>query len=140
MTTDVAEQKRSVTELNNEQLVKLYIQLRDRRATRKREYERADEGDKGKQEKIEGILLKRFNEDGLESVRTTSGTAYKETKTSCSCADRQRFFEFVKDNELFDLLEARPAKTVVDQYVEAHGELPPGINYSQTVVVKVRRG
>ena len=140
MTTDVTEKKRSVHDLNNEELVKLYIALRDRRSTRKRAYEMEDESDKGKQEKIEGILLHRFQEGGMESVRTAHGTAYKGTKTSCSCADRQMFFEFVKDNELFDLLEARPAKTVVDQYVEAHGELPPGINYSQTVVVKVRRG
>ena len=140
MTTDVTEKKRSVHDLNNEELVKLYIALRDRRSTRKRAYEMEDESDKGKQEKIEGILLHRFQEGGMESVRTAHGTAYKETKTSCSCADRQMFFEFVKENELFDLLEARPAKTVVDQYVEAHGELPPGINYSQTVVIKIRRG
>ena len=52
MTTDVTEKKRSIHDLNNEELVKLYIALRDRRSTRKRAYEMEDESDKGKQEKI----------------------------------------------------------------------------------------
>jgi hypothetical protein len=129
-----------VTDLNNEQLVKLYIQLRDRRSERKRTYEMEDEGDKGKQEKIEGILLKRFQDDGLESVRTASGTAYKTVRTSASVADPDAFFEFVLKNELYDLLEKRCSKTVVEQYKDAHQELPPGINYSESVALNVRRG
>ncbi len=129
-----------VSDLNNEQLVKLYIQLRDRRSERKRTYEMEDESDKGKQEKIEGLLLKRFQDDGLESVRTASGTAYKTVRTSASVADPDAFFEFVLKNELYDLLEKRCSKTVVEQYKEAHQELPPGINYSECVALNVRRG
>ena len=129
-----------VTDLNNEQLVKLYIQLRDRRSERKRTYEMEDEGDKGKQEKIEGILLKRFQDDGLESVRTASGTAYKTVRTSASVADPDAFFQFVLTNELYDLLEKRCSKTVVEQYKDEHQELPPGINYSECVALNVRRG
>lgn len=139
MTTETVEKKRSVHELNNEQLVSLYIKLRDRRAARKRAFEVDDEGDKGKQEKIEGILLKRFQDDGLESVRTTSGTAYKSVRTTASVADPDQFFSFVLQNELYDLLEKRCSKTVVEQYKEAHQELPPGINYSESVTINVRR-
>ena len=50
MTTETMEKKRSVKDLNNEQLVKVYIQLRDRRSARKRAYEMEDEDDKTKQE------------------------------------------------------------------------------------------
>lgn len=132
--------KRSVTELNNEQLVKLYIGLRDRRSERKRAYETDDEGDKAKQEKIEGILLRRFQDDGIESVRTASGTAYKTVRTSASVADADLFFSFVVKNDLWDLLEKRCSKTVVEQYKAEHQELPPGVNYSETVCVNVRRG
>lgn len=137
MTTAV---KRSVTELNNEQLVKLYIGLRDRRSERKRAYEMEDEGDKGKQEKIEGILLRRFQDDGIESVRTASGTAYKTVRTNVSVGDADMFFSFVVQNELWELLEKRASKTVVEQYKAEHEDLPPGVNYSETVCVNVRRG
>lgn len=135
-----AETKRkSVKEMSDAELVEIYIQLRDRRAARKREFESSDESDKTKQEKIEGILLHRFNESGAESVRTKAGTAYKKTRTSVSCADRESFFDFVKQNELFDLLEARPSKTVVDQYFNEHGDYPPGLNITKAVVISVNR-
>ena len=140
MTTETMEKKRSVKDLNNEQLVKVYIQLRDRRSARKRAYEMEDEDDKAKQEKIEGILLHRFQEDGMESVRTAHGTAYKETTTSMSCADKDLFLSYVQRHELWDLLDARPFKSNIVQFMEENGELPPGINTSRTTVVKVRRG
>ena len=140
MTTETMEKKRSVKDLNNEQLVKVYIQLRDRRSARKRSYEMEDEDDKSKQEKIEGILLHRFQEDGIESCKTSSGTAYKSVRTSASVADPDLFFSYVVKNDMWDLLEKRCNKTLVDQYKDEHGEVPPGINYSQTTVVNVRRG
>ena len=98
MTTETMEKKRSVKDLNNEQLVKVYIQLRDRRSARKRAYEMEDEDDKSKQEKIEGILLHRFQEDGIESCKTSSGTAYKSVRTSASVADPDLFFRSYSDN------------------------------------------
>ena len=121
MTTETMEKKRSVKDLNNEQLVKVYIQLRDRRSARKRAYEMEDEDDKAKQEKIEGILLHRFQEDGIESCKTSSGTAYKSVRTSASVADPDLFFSYVVKNDMWDLLEKRCNKTLVDQYKDEHG-------------------
>ena len=132
--------KKSVSDLSDSALVELYIQLRDRRSARKRQYEMEDESDKSKQEKIEGVLLKRFNDNEIESVRTKVGTAFKTTRTSVTCADRELFFDFVKERELFDLLEARPAKALVDQYYEEHSEYPPGLNINRVVSISVRRG
>ena len=55
-------------------------------------------------------------------------------------ADPDLFFSFIVKNDLFEMLEKRCNKTLVDQYKDEHGEVPPGINYSQTTVVNVRRG
>lgn len=140
MTTETTEKKRSVKDLNNEQLVKVYIQLRDRRSARKRAYEMEDEDDKSKQEKIEGILLHRFQEDGIESCKTAADTAYKSVRTSASVADGDLFFSFIVKNDMWDLLEKRCNKTFVEQYKQEHEELPPGINWSESVVINVRRG
>jgi len=133
-------EKKSISDLRDDQLVEVYIKLRDRRSARKREYEIADESDKTKQEKIEALLLARFNESGAESVRTASGTAFKTIRSSVTCADRQSFFDFVQQNDMFDLLEARPAKSTVEQYAEAHGEYPPGLNVNRVVSISIRRG
>ena len=132
--------KPKVTDLPSGKLVEVYIQLRDRRAQRKAEYENADADDKGKQEKIEGILLHRFQEDGIESCKTAAGTAYKSVRTSASVADADLFFSFIVKNDLWDLLEKRCNKTFVEQYKAEHEELPPGVNYSESVVINVRRG
>ena len=53
------ETKKKVTDLPSGSLVEIYIELRDRRAKRKAEYENADAADKGKQEKLEN-LVNRF--------------------------------------------------------------------------------
>lgn len=132
-------QKKSINDLTDAALVELYIKLRDRRSARKREYDISDADDKAKQEKIEANLLRRFNESGAESVRTAYGTAYKEVKTSVTCPDREAFFDFIREHELFDLLEARPSRTVVQQYFEAHGDYPPGLNINRAVTITVRR-
>ena len=131
--------KVSAAALPSGKLVELYIQLRDRRALRKAEYENADADDKGKQEKIEGILLQRFNEEGIDSIKTGAGTAYTSTRTSASVADKEVFMAWVRENELWEFLEVRAAKKTVETFREEQNNLPPGINWVEQVTVNVRR-
>jgi hypothetical protein len=37
------------------------------------------------------------------------------------------------------MLERRVSKTAVDEYVAAHQDLPPGVNYTTAISVNVRR-
>ena len=53
--------------------------------------------------------------------------------------DRDEYLKFVIEKEMWDLLENRVSKTAVRDYLEEHGELPPGVNYVTTQVVRVRR-
>ena len=128
-----------VTDLPNDKLVGVYLELRDRRAQRKAAYDNDDAADKGKQEKIETILLQRFLADGTESVRTTNGTAYKATRTSVSCADGAIFFDYCRENDAWDLLEKRPAKAAVLAFKEEFDDIPPGLNWREDVTINVRR-
>ena len=81
-----------VSEKANDELVNRYVQLRDRRTVRKKEFERADNVDKEKLEKIEAVLLQRYQEAGIESARTQYGTAYKATVSYASVAEKDAFF------------------------------------------------
>lgn len=128
-----------VSELNDEALVKAYIQLRDRRSKRKAAFDNDDATDKSHQEKIEVLLLKRFMENGIESVRTTAGTAYKSIRSSASVASWDDFFGFVQEHQAWSLLEHRASKTAVEEHKEVTGALPPGLNWREEVVINVRR-
>jgi hypothetical protein len=126
--------------LNKAEVVETYIKLRDRRAKRKTEYEAADAVDKEKQEKIEAYLLKEFNESGIDSIKTPFGTAYKTAKLSLSTADKDAFFtNWVVPNAAWEFLDIKPNKTAVQQYKAVHNDIPPGLNWAETLVVNVRR-
>ena len=128
-----------VSELKNDELVTLYIQLRDRRAQRKAAYDNDDVSDKQKQEKIENLLLARFQDQGVESVRTAAGTAYKYVRESCTTADADLFWQYVLDRNAFELVEKRPNKTAIKQYKEEHQDIPPGLNWREEITIGVRR-
>ena len=120
-------------------LVGKYILLRDRRAKRKAEYEAEDSSDKALQDKIEALMLHKFQETGVESVKTAHGTAYTTTRTSATVVDWDAFFSFVQEESAWEMLEHRCSKTAVEQYRGANSVIPPGLNWSETRVVNFRR-
>ena len=90
-------------------------------------------------DKIEAALLAEFTESGIESLRTKAGTAYKQTRTSAGVADWEAVLRFIQDNELWHMLEKRVSKSAVEQFKDANGDLPPGLNWREEVVINVRR-
>ena len=122
-----------------EELVEKYIQLRDAKAQAaaafKAKVAKLDEV----LTKIEGVLLQQFNEHGMESVRTKAGTAYKSSRVSATVADWDSVLSFIQKNDLWNMLEHRVSKQAVEQFKEEHGDLPPGVNWREEVVVNVRR-
>lgn len=128
-----------VNELRDDELVRLYIGIRDRRAMRKAGYSNEDADDKARQDKIEGVMLQRFQAAGVESVRTAFGTAYKSTRSSARVADKDAFMGYVRGNDAWELLETRASKEAVEQYVAENEELPPGINWREEVTVNFNR-
>jgi phage host-nuclease inhibitor protein Gam len=120
--------------------VSLYIQLRDKKAEMKAEFDATIAPLNDKMDKLEAKLLDVFNKTGMDSVKTENGTAYTAVRTTASIADREAFMEFVKANEEWSLLEARASKTAIEQFRDSNnGELPPGINIRSERVVNIRR-
>ena len=120
-------------------LVAKYIELRDKKAEYKAEYDvkvgRIEEA----LDKIEAKLLEVFDSAGMDSVKTEAGTAYVSTRTAASVADRDSFMEFVRTNDEWPLLEIRASKATVEEYRSQHDDLPPGINWREERVVNIRR-
>lgn len=121
------------------EIVEKYIEIRDKKALLKADYEAKVAKVDTALTKLEGILLKTFDEAGMESCKTAAGTAYKTTRTSFTVADRDTFIGFVKDNEAWEMLESRCSKKAAEEFMAANGEIPPGVNYRAEQVVNVRR-
>lgn len=125
------------------ELVKKYIALRDKKAALAAEY-------KAKTDKIDTVLdaaeraiLAEFNDTGISSAKTDSGTAYKVIRTSAKVADANSFFDFVAQDFVNNrsFLENRVSKSAVEQYIEDHGgDLPPGVTVSRFATINIKRG
>lgn len=116
-----------------------YIQLRDKIAEVKKR--QADELAPLAEalEKLNGILLDHLNTVGVDSARSSAGTVYKTTKNSASIADGDAFRRYVIGSEAWELLDWKANAARVQEFIAENEAPPPGINFTQTFVVGVRR-
>jgi len=122
-----------------DQILERYVALRDRKKEMKDEYDSKVEAVDQALEKLENFLLKTMADQGVDSVKTSHGTAYISLKTSATVADRDAFMDYIRTNEEWAMLDVKVNKTAVKEYRDATDTLPPGVNWSETRAVNVRR-
>lgn len=110
------------------ELVAKYVQLRDKKDALRAKYRAKEKKINEALILLEAALIKSLDSLGIESARSEGGTCYLSHRTSATVADRDAFFEFVESHGAWDMLESRCSKTAVEQYLEAEGQLPPGVN------------
>jgi hypothetical protein len=88
---------------------------------------------------ITNALLDLMNKQGVDHITTKSGTAYRRTVSRLKVNDWDEAFSFLKEHELWHLLERRLSKTGVEEYVEAHQENFPGTAIDVEAVVQIRK-
>mgnify|MGYP006295887309 CR=1 FL=1 len=54
-------------------------------------------------------------------------------------ADKEAFLDFVRKNDLWQLVDMRPLKAGIKEYREVNDDLPPGINWREERTVQFRR-
>jgi hypothetical protein len=122
-----------------DEVVRGYIALRDKKNEMKKRHVEELRPINEKMEVIEGWLQRDLMARGVQSEKTGSGTAYLSTVTNATVRDRDDFLKFVREHEMWDLIENRVSKSVVSDYLEETGEIIPGVNYEKTQVVRIRR-
>jgi hypothetical protein len=122
-----------------DELIEKYIVAREKKAELTAAYKEKAAKIDIVLDKIEAVLLAQFDQLGTDSVKTPHGTAYKSTKTSYQVADWDATLDFIKDHQLWHLLERRVAKSGVDAYKDETGDIPPGLNSRTEVTVNIRR-
>jgi hypothetical protein len=122
-----------------QEIIEKYIELRDKKTELSAAYKKKVAGLDAALDQLEAILLEKLNEIGMDSAKGSTGTVYKSKRTSATVADWDYVLDHIQKNELWNMLEKRVSKQAVEQYVEEHGDLPPGINWREELVVNIRR-
>lgn len=116
-----------------------YVKLRDLIKEQDDAHKKKMEPYRTALEQLNSVLLNHLNNIGGDSVKTGSGTVYKTVKRSASLEDADAFMRHVIGGEHWELLERKANVTAVQAFVDENGVLPPGVKWTSTQVVGVRR-
>jgi hypothetical protein len=122
-----------------EALIDRYVKLRDRKAVMKAEYDASVAKIDEAMEKVENFILGHLNANGIDSVGAPAGTAFKSTLTSATVRDWDALLAYIREQEAWNLLDHRVNKTAVVEFKDARNDLPPGVNWREEQVVRIRR-
>jgi hypothetical protein len=84
-------------------------------------------------------IQQQLQAQGLTNFKGESGIAFLQTDTSVTVKDREAFFTWVKENDLFQMLDARASKSVVIDYIEQFKAIPPGLGVNSEQTCHIRK-
>jgi hypothetical protein len=122
------------------QMIEEYIALREARkiaderfaAWRKENYDI-------KMDDLERDILNGLNALGVQSIKASSGTAYKKITTSVTIEDPVTFRRHVIGSEAWDLADWRANRTTINAMIEAGEAPPPGVKHAQFASIGIRK-
>lgn len=122
-----------------DKVVAAYITLRDNKKELQGQHKEELADLNAKMQTMEGWLMRELNKLGVESAKTEAGTAYKSKRTSVKVQDFEAFIQFVRENDFWHMLDRRASKAAAEEFLEAQGELPPGLSITVDQNVLIRR-
>jgi len=127
--------------LNIQDMIDEYITLRNWKEEQEKKFEEDLKTKVGKRMKeIEGVVHRFLNDNGNRTCGIPGqGVAYMQRVVSCRTADMQAWRDFVITSGKFDMTEMKPHKPTITELVDAGGEVPPGINWTATDIVRFRK-
>lgn len=142
-----------LTECRDDEIVGAFITLRDKRSSRKLEFEAKDSQYGERLDNLQNELLRRQQERGITQIKVAGvGTAFRTTRMVASCGDWEVFYDWCIAKIQQDLESGADAKSVfsffqkrltidtVKQFMEAHGGgVPPAVNTVTQYTVSVNR-
>lgn len=125
--------------MNYEIATERYLAVRKEVDELEREHKAAKAKLTEKMVALENWITAKAQEDGLDTIKTPSGTGYWSTHHTATVGSREEFFRFCKEHDAWDMVESRASKTGVKSYIEANGAPPPGVNFSSNRVFNLRK-
>ena len=130
-----------MSNVNTEEVVSAYLNIRTEREKILREYEAKDAKLKEDMSKIEALLLEVCNNINADSIRTSHGTIMRKLNERFFCQDWENFKKFILENEALELFEKRIHQGNFKQFMADHeGDgLPPGVSVMREYGITVRK-
>jgi hypothetical protein len=122
-----------------DQMVELYVHLRDKVAEIKEQHKNELSRYVLAMGKLEALLLDVLNTNNVESMRAKSGTFYKTKQVSVTVENWSDVLDYIRANGAWELLESRVSKTAVQSMLEDSGKLPPGVKINTMIDIGIRR-
>lgn len=122
-----------------DKLVANYIKLRDTIKEKDKEYKEKMAPAKELLDKMNSKLLDLLNKSGQDAAKTSHGTVYRKSRGSATVVDATAFRRFVIGGELWDLCDIKANVTAVADFIEKENAPPPGVNYTKSYDVGVRK-
>jgi hypothetical protein len=128
-----------VNTLNKDALAAKYVEIRDQVAAIEARAKAETAPLKETLGKIETYFKGLAAAEGVEQWKTNHGTIYLTRLDSVKLVDAGAFFDYVTNNEAWDLVEKRASKTGVRSFLDSNKLLPPGAEISTRIEVNIRR-
>ena len=123
-----------------DRLVGAYVKCRDHLKSLEKEFKEVKAKHKADMDTIAGHILKIAESQGVESFKTSHGTAFKNKKDFIKVSNWDVALDYILHNDLQHMLTKNVAKAAAKEYMaENNNTLPPGLDYGYTVEIAVRR-
>lgn len=130
----------SDTNTNVDQLVAVYIKIRDARDEARRAADRVDADFEEQLNVLNKEILEVCRATGADSIKTSHGTAIRTVKSRYWTNDWEKFYDFMFEHNVPELLEKRIHQTNIKQFLEENPDmLPLGLNVDSEHSITVRR-
>jgi hypothetical protein len=129
-----------MSQVTVDQLVAVYIKVRDARDAARRDADRVDADFEAQLDVLNKEILEICRETGADSIKTPHGTAIRSIKSRYWTNDWEKFYQFVFEHHAPELLEKRIHQTNIKQFLEENPDLLPlGLNVDSEHSITVRR-
>ena len=123
-----------------DQIVEVYIKIRDARDEARKEADKIEADFESQLEVLEQQMLDVCKNTGATSLKTPHGTVMQSVKKRYWTNDWEKFYDFLFEHNVPELLERRIHQTNIKQFLEENPDmLPLGLNVEAEHSITVRR-
>ena len=127
-------------EFSLEQIAAAIVAIRDEITKINKEADKKVKGLERAKEALEKYCDQKLESAGAETVKTASGTIMRQEKIRFTTEDWERMYQFIEDNDAFELLEKRIHQTNMRRFLEDNPDKEPkGLNAFRETKIVVRR-
>jgi predicted metal-dependent phosphotriesterase family hydrolase len=129
-----------MSDITVDQIVEVYIKIRDARDEARKEADKIEADFASQLEVLEQQMLDVCKSTGATSLKTPHGTVMQSVKKRYWTNDWEKFYAFMFEHNIPELLERRIHQTNIKQFLEENPDmLPLGLNVEAEHSITVRR-